>query len=91
MPELNRVYRSNKGQGLVLIGIHSDPNSANGLAAAKENKLEYAIVQDQNGKTQTLYNVQYYPTVVVIDKKGKIRFTDPRDLEGSVKQLLKER
>lgn len=91
MPELNRIYRSYKGQGLVLIGIHGDANSAKGLQAAKDNKLEYPIVQDQNNKTQTVYNIQYYPTVVVIDKKGKVRFTDPKSLEVSVKQLLKEK
>lgn len=85
------MYRSNKSQGLVLLGVHSDKNAASGLKIAKQKKITYPVVQDIGNKTNDAYKIQGYPTVIVVDKKGIVRFVYPKDLDKVVKQLLKEK
>lgn len=88
MPELKKVYGSYKGQGLVLIGIHGDPDVKGRDSVVKENKLTYPICEDVDQKTLKAYKIEYYPTVFVIDRKGIIVSVDPLDLEKAVKAAL---
>ena len=88
MPELKKVYGSYKGQGLVLIGIHGDPDVKGRDGVVKENKLNYPICQDVKDKTMKAYKIEYYPTVFVIDRKGVIVSVDPPDLDKAVKAAL---
>lgn len=95
MPELKRVYGSHKNQGLVLIGIHSDPNLKGRDDIVRSMKLPYPICEDsfagsQLGVTGSTYHIEGYPTVFVIDRKGRVAAVDPPDLEGEVKTLLKK-
>jgi peroxiredoxin len=75
---------------LVLIGVHSD-DWKKGLEAAKKHKIAYPITNDVGGMTGKAYKVKGYPTVYLIDKKGKVRFVDPPNLEASIKKLLAEK
>lgn len=84
------MYRSQKGQGLVLIGVHSD-DWKKGLDTAKQHKIDYPITNDVKGTSGKNYRIDGYPTVFVIDKKGIIRDVDPRDLDASVKKLLAQK
>ena len=88
MPELNKVYGSYKGQGLVLIGIHGDPNVKERDKSVTQNKLTYPICQDVKEATLKAYKIEYYPTVFVIDRKGVIVAVDPEDLGKAVKAAL---
>jgi len=84
------VYQSHKGQGLVLIGVHSD-DWKKGLDTAKKHKVNYPITNDVKGVSGEAYKIDGYPTVYVIDRKGIVRFVDPPDLGASVKKLLSEK
>ncbi|AIE87438.1 redoxin domain-containing protein [Fimbriimonas ginsengisoli Gsoil 348] len=88
MPELKKVYGSYKGQGLVLIGIHSDKDVAKRDQCVKENKLPYPICEDKDMATLKAYHVEFYPTVIVIDRKGFIRAVEPPNLDKAVKEAL---
>jgi cytochrome c biogenesis protein CcmG, thiol:disulfide interchange protein DsbE len=88
IPKLNKVYASYKGQGLVLIGIHSDPDVAKRDACVKENKIAFPVCQAIGKKSPTEYKIDGYPTYYLIDKKGIIREVDPENLEASVKKAL---
>jgi predicted transcriptional regulator len=68
----------------------------------KANKMEYPIAVDTKGKTWAAWNNQYWPTVYLVDKKGKVRFRWDGELNyGGVKgekimaekieELLKEK
>lgn len=83
------MYRSHKDQGLVFIGIHCD-QWKEGLDAAKTDKIEYTVFNDDSDKSQNAYHIEGYPTVFVIDKTGVIRSVDPRDLDAEVTKLLAE-
>lgn len=91
MPELNKLYGSYKGQGLVLIGIHCDPDIAKRNATVKELKVTYPICQAIGESTMTAYKIEYFPTVYVIGKNGKIIAADPENLEKVVKAALKQK
>ena len=91
IPHLNEVYRRYKGQGLVLVGVHGDEDTAKAKSTAKEKKVAYPVVQFDPKVTLRNYRVMGFPTVFVIDKKGRVRFVDPPDLDAAVKKLLKEK
>lgn len=83
------MYGSYKSQGLVLLGVHGDPDWAQAVAVAKSEGIKYPITNDIDQKTLGAYKIEYYPTVFVLDKKGVIRAVDPADLDATVKKLLK--
>lgn len=89
IPELNKVYASYKSQGLVLIGVHCDPDIAKRNACVKEKKIAYPVCNAVKDTSPKAYRIDGYPTVFVIDKKGVIREVDPGDLEAAVKKALK--
>ena len=92
MPENERVYRSLKGQGLVLIGVHVDPNVKEREAIIKQQGVTYPVCEDKlpmkpAGAGMT-YHLEYIPAIFVIDKHGKIVAEDPPDLAAAVKKAL---
>ena len=90
IPHLKALYRSHKSQGLVLIGVHCDEAKA-GANAVKRHGINYPDTNDVNGKSQAAYGIMAYPTVFVLDKRGRVRFVDPQDTEQAVTQLLREK
>ena len=94
MPGLKKVYGSYKGQGLVLIGVHSDPSVKDRDKVVKQQGLPYPICEEtfraQVGVTGAEYKIDGFPTVVVIGKNGKIAAVDPKDLGAEVKQELRK-
>ena len=66
-----------KAEPFVLLGINSDPGSRDDLAAKfAESKIEYPnIIQGTtSGPIPTEWNVRGWPTLIVIDKDGVIRY-----------------
>lgn len=84
------MYKSYKGQGLVLIGVHCD-DWKKAQETAKKHQIDYPITNDVGGKSAKAFKIDGYPTVYVIDKKGVVRDVDPSNLETSVKKLLSEK
>ncbi|MCB8932643.1 MAG: redoxin family protein [Fimbriimonadaceae bacterium] len=93
MPHLKELNRRYKDQGLVLIGIHSDPDAAKMKAAVKENGLDYLIAQDGEKKTMRAMHADSFPDYYLIDRSGKLRFADlaNAELDRAVEVLLKEK
>lgn len=92
MPENNQVYGRHKGQGLVLIGVHIDPDVKQRNAIIKQKGVIYPVCEDKfpnkpNGAAAT-YHIEYIPTIFVIDRKGKIIAAEPPNLEEAVKKAL---
>ena len=74
---------------MVFLGIHCD-DWDEALKAAKDDPIEYPITNDTGEKSQEAYDIQGYPTLIVIDKTGVVRDIDPIDLEASIEKLLNE-
>jgi hypothetical protein len=75
--EWHNTYRE---QGLVIIGNHyPEFNHERDLANLKEALIRldvpYAVMQDNEGQTWRAYDNRYWPTLYLIDKWGRIRYT----------------
>jgi thiol-disulfide isomerase/thioredoxin len=82
VPSLVDFDRRFRDSGLVIIGIH-DPefgpsggehDKSNVQSALLDHGIKYANAQDNDHATWNLYGIQAWPSFVLIDKKGNIRY-----------------
>lgn len=91
-PILSRVAERYKDRGLLVVGVDtSDAPGKAGPFAAKKN-LAYPIVFDEAGVADR-YGIHNLPTLVVVDKTGKVRavrtgITDESALDALVGDVL---
>ena len=103
--ELDRQYRP---QGLTLIGIHTpefppyagEHDRGNVARALAEYGITYPNAQDNDRRTWGRYDIQYWPSFVLIDKRGRIRYEGAGEFhlhdgtyqvwEGRIRALLAE-
>jgi alkyl hydroperoxide reductase subunit AhpC len=76
---MNRWYQEFIGSDLVIIGVHTPEfNREKNLTNVREQTaklgIKYPVVTDNEYKTWTSYDQQYWPMVYLIDKKGIIRY-----------------
>lgn len=100
MPSLKEWHSKYSSEGLVIIGNHYpefsfEENLDNLKAAVLENEIEYAVAQDNDGKTWRAYNNRYWPTLYLIDKQGHIRYVHIgegryNETEAAIQALLEE-
>jgi thiol-disulfide isomerase/thioredoxin len=82
VPSLVDFDRRYRDKGLVIIGIHTpefppyagEHDKANVARALKQYRIEYPNAQDNDSRTWKLYGIRYWPSFVLIDKKGDIRY-----------------
>lgn len=97
IPDLVRFDHQYAGdRKVVLLGVDvgDDPKAVPGFVL--KNKMNYPILQDKDNKVSSLYQVQGFPTTVIIDHRGVIRDliigeTNFAGLEEKVKKLLSEK
>ena len=78
LPSLNEWFQKYHDKGVVMIGVHTPETSAEEKFSSlqsfvKQAELLYPVVTDNSYQTWNRYKVQFWPTVVLIDKKGTIR------------------
>lgn len=86
--------------GLTIVGVHSPEfpweKPLDKLRTATANLgIKYPVVQDNNFDIWKRYNVRAWPTLVLVDKKGIIRYSHIGEgaystTESTIKQLLAE-
>jgi thiol-disulfide isomerase/thioredoxin len=77
--DFDRRYRS---QGLTLAGIHTpefppyagEHDRGNVERALRQYGIAYPNAQDNDARTWNLYGIRYWPSFVLIDKRGAIRY-----------------
>ena len=77
--EFDRRYRE---QGLTVIGMHcpefppyaGEHDRANVGAALRKHHIEYPNAQDNDHATWDLYDIRYWHSFVLIDRRGNIRY-----------------
>ncbi len=100
IPSLKEWDEKYREQGLVIIGNHYpefsfEEDLANLQAAVTENGIKYAVAQDNDGATWNAYKNRYWPTLYLIDKNGRIRYTHIGEggynaTEAAIQNLLAE-
>lgn len=82
VPSLVRFDREYRERGLTVIGIHTpefppyggEHDKGNVARALAEHGIRYPNAQDNDNATWDLYGIRYWPSVVLIDTQGRIRY-----------------
>jgi len=100
IPSLKDWHSKYADQGLVVIGNHYPEFSYeqeldNVKDAITRAGIEYAVAQDNDGKTWRAYKNHYWPTLYLIDKQGHLRYVHIGEgqyaqTEENIKALLAE-
>jgi thiol-disulfide isomerase/thioredoxin len=100
IPSLRDWHQTYGSAGLVIIGNHypefAYERDLSSLQAAIERlNVPYAVAQDNQGDTWRAYGVRYWPTLILIDKNGQIRFQHIGEggyamIEAAIQSLLAE-
>jgi thiol-disulfide isomerase/thioredoxin len=100
LPYVRAWAEKYKSQGLVVIGVNSpefefEKNIDNARWAAKDMKLDYPIVIDNDHAIWRAFNNEFWPALYFVDARGRIRHHDfgegeYEQSERVIKQLLAE-
>ena len=108
VPSLVDFDSKYRDQGLTLIGIHTpefppysgEHDKGNVQRALERYHIRYPNAQDNDSKTWDLYGIRAWPSFVLIDKKGRIRYEGAGEFhvgdehyqywEGKINELLAE-
>lgn len=79
IPQLRSWHEKYKDAGLTIIGVHTpeffwEQSRDRVLSAVKRFHIRYAVVQDNDKQIWHRYGIWAWPTTVLIDKKGFIRY-----------------
>lgn len=94
IPHNVEMVKKHEKDGLVFIGVHEARRGTEKMAqVAKDKKINYPLAIDKDGKTVGAYNVAFFPSYYVIDRKGIIRAAglQPGAVEKVVTKLLAEK
>lgn len=100
LPALKRFDARYRERGLTIIGVHSpeferEKNIDNLRREVNSLGIRYAVVTDNDYKTWRAYGIEAWPTVVIVDKEGRIRMKHVGEglydaQESVIKKLLTE-
>ena len=98
LPSVIKAYQKYHEQGLEIVGVSSDVGAADLKAYLKEHaeiswrQLYEPPLSDGRHPLNTVYGVDWIPTIFVIDRAGVCRSVNgSKELEGLVPNLLKEK
>jgi thiol-disulfide isomerase/thioredoxin len=73
IPELQRLHNEYAAKGFEVVGVSVDESGPEAVKAfVTEQKIEYPIALDPDGKIATLMQTSVLPTTVLISRDGKI-------------------
>ena len=78
-PHMRAWHDRFKDKGVVIVGVHtpefaSEKDLDRIKAKAKENKLTFPIAVDNDSALWKAYRIRYWPTVLLVDKRGMLRY-----------------
>jgi protein-disulfide isomerase-like protein with CxxC motif len=74
----------------VLIGVNSDSSLEVAREAVEKNQLTWRSFFDSQGKIARKWDIQGWPTIILIDQKGVLRFRNHYLNEKLLERLVKE-
>jgi cytochrome c biogenesis protein CcdA/thiol-disulfide isomerase/thioredoxin len=100
LPQLRAWHERYAPRGLVIVGVHTpefpfERSAANVQRAIEQNRLPYAVVQDNEYATWNAYGNRYWPAKYFIDARGRVRYVhfgegDDAHSERVIRTLLEE-
>jgi peroxiredoxin len=74
MPEFQGTFSTGSDNGFTILAINREQSAEEITEFADELGLTFPLLLDETGAIQALYNVQSYPTTLLIDKDGVITY-----------------
>lgn len=100
IPSLRGWHETYGPEGLIVIGNHYpefayEEDLENLKDAIERLEIPYPVAQDNDRATWGAYGVRYWPTLILIDKQGRIRYTHIGEgrygeIEAAIQVLLSE-
>ena len=100
LPSLKGWHDRYRDKGLTIIGVHSpefdeEKDADNLRRAVASLGISYPVVTDNDYQSWKAYNVEAWPTVFLLDKRGRIRWRhvgegNYKEAEQMIQELLAE-
>ena len=93
IPKNIALVKEFAADGLVFLGVHDAANGSERMSSlAKETRINYPLAVDDGGKSARAWNVSFWPTYAVIDRKGIVRAVglQPQHVRAVVEKLIAE-
>ena len=100
IPQLRAWHDKYQGAGLTIVGVHTpeffwEKPTASVRTAVKTLGILYPVVQDNDMDIWRRFGVWAWPTAVLVDRKGIIRYRhigegDYEQTEAMIRRLLAE-
>jgi thiol-disulfide isomerase/thioredoxin len=90
IPELNTIYDQFKDKGVSIISINCDgPRSVAKVGPmSKSLKMNYPVLLDIDSTVKTQLNLAAFPTLILVDTKGKIVWIHEGFVSGDEKEII---
>jgi thiol-disulfide isomerase/thioredoxin len=90
IPELNTIYNQYKDKGVSFIGINGDgPRSVAKVGPlSKSLQIKYPVLLDIDSTVKTQLNISAFPTLIIVDSKGKIVWIHEGFVTGDEKEIV---
>jgi len=77
MPDLDALHREYGAEhDFLVLGVNDRENAVDVAAFARRERVGFPLVIDRDGHViETLFNVRYLPTSMIIDREGNVRDT----------------
>jgi peptide-methionine (R)-S-oxide reductase len=100
LPALKSYYAKYRDKGFTIVGVEtpefdSEKVPANLKRALAKHDITYPVITDYNADTWRAFGVEAWPTIIILDKQGRIRYTHIGEgaydvQENIIKTLLAE-
>lgn len=90
IPNFRSQYELYKDKGFGIVSISADENEGDWLKALDEEKLPWPNARDAEKTLCPLYQVKFYPTVILMDGNGKIVAMNNDARGQKLQDLLKD-
>ena len=101
IPQLRAWHDKYEAAGLTIVGVHTpeffwEKPHDKVVAATKRLGVRYPVVQDNDSAIWKRFGIWAWPTTVVVDRKGVVRYQHIgegayEETESLIRQLLAER
>ena len=101
IPQLRGWHEKYAGEGFTVVGVHSpefgwEKPYDKVVAATRELGVRYPVVQDNDFAIWKRYGVRAWPTTILLDRRGVVRYRHIGEgaydeTEAMIRRLLQER
>ncbi|MEK6645645.1 MAG: TlpA disulfide reductase family protein [Candidatus Firestonebacteria bacterium] len=92
IPTLNEIQKNYQKKGLKILSIDVNESIKKVASFTQKKNIIYTVLLDEKGEVAKLYDVYGFPTNLIIDKKGIIKYRDyslPENYKSILDQITK--